>query len=140
MSRVLGVDLGARRIGLASSDVTRTLASPHSVLERSGDPMRDHRAIIDTARELEADTVVVGLPISLSGSEGPAATAVRHEVQELRALAEPEIQVLVHDERFTTVSAERSLREAGGSKRARRAGVDAAAAAVMLQAWLESAG
>jgi putative Holliday junction resolvase len=134
---VLGVDLGARRIGLASSDETETLASPLSLLERSGDAARDHRAIIDAAREIDAHTIVVGLPLSLSGREGPAANAVRTEVEALRALASPDIDVVVHDERLTTVSAERALRESGSRRRSRRQKIDAAAAAVMLQSWLD---
>ena len=137
MPRVLGVDLGARRIGLASSDETHTLASPLSFLERSGDSGRDHQAIIDAAREIDAHTIVVGLPLSLSGREGPAANAARTEVEALRALASPDIEVVVHDERLTTVSAERALRDAGSRRRSRRQKIDAAAAAVMLQSWLE---
>ncbi len=139
MARVLGVDLGARRIGLACSDVTGTLASPLSVLERSGDPGRDHAAIVAAAREAEAASIVVGLPLSLDGSDGPAARAARTEVDELAAVAGPDLPVSVHDERLTTVSAERNLAAAGVKGRARRKVIDSAAAAVMLQSWLEGA-
>ncbi len=135
----MGVDLGARRIGLASSDESRTLASPLSVLERSGDQQRDHEAIIATAREIGATCIVIGLPRSLSGRDGPAARSVRAEVDELRALAGDTVSVELHDERLSTVSAERSLRDAGHRGRARRGRVDAAAAAVILQSWLERA-
>ena len=135
----MGVDLGARRIGLASSDESRTLASPLSVLERSGDRQRDHEAIIATAREIGATCIVIGLPRSLSGRDGPAARSVRAEVDELRALAGDTVSVELHDERLSTVSAERSLRDAGHRGRARRGRVDAAAAAVILQSWLERA-
>ena len=107
------------------------------MLERTGDASRDHRAIVEAAREIGAAEIVVGLPLSLSGQDGPAARAVREEVEELRAMSEPDIAVHVHDERFTTMTAERSLREAGGRRRARREKVDAAAAAVMLQSWLD---
>ena len=138
MARVLGVDLGARRIGLASSDATGTLASPLSMLERTGDAEHDHRAIIEAARDLGARTIGGGLPISLSGGEGPAAHAVRAEVDALQQLAGPAIEVVVHDERLTTVTAERALRHSGARRRSRRAKIDAAAAAVMLQSWLES--
>ena len=72
---VLGVDLGSVRIGLALSDPTRTVASPHSVLQRSRSHETDHQAIVATAREAEATAIVVGLPLSLSGREGPAAQA-----------------------------------------------------------------
>jgi len=132
------VDLGARRIGLARSDPSGTLASPVSVLERSGDRGADHRAILDAAREAGADRIVVGLPISLSGDEGPAARDVRDELDELRAAADDELIIEAHDERFTTVTANRALAQAGHRSPARRQSIDAAAAAVMLQSWLEA--
>ena len=135
---MLGVDLGSRRIGLARSDVTGTLASPLRVLERSGDVIADHRAIVAAARAEDADRIVVGFPRSLSGDEGPAARAVRAEVEELRVVAGDDVTVVVHDERFTTVTAERHLVEAGVGRAARRRVRDAAAAAVMLQSYLEA--
>jgi putative Holliday junction resolvase len=134
---VLGVDLGSRRIGLAVSDPSGTLASPFAVLERTGDRDADHRAILDAAREAEASTVVVGLPRSLSGREGPAARDARAEAAELRELAGEGLAVELYDERFTTVTAERSLVEAGVRRDARKRVVDKVAAAVMLQGWLE---
>jgi len=134
----LGVDLGTRRIGLALSDPSRTLATPHEVLRRSGDPAADRRAIVDTARRQDANVIVVGLPLSLSGRSGPAARAALEEVEALRAVA-GDIEVTVHDERLTTVTAERALTEAGLRREARRRVVDKVAAAVMLQSWLEQA-
>jgi putative Holliday junction resolvase len=139
MARVIGVDLGARRIGLACCDVTETLASPLAVLERSGDRARDHRAIVDAARNAGSEQIVVGLPLSLDGSEGPAASAVLDEVEELRDSVQGVMAVVVHDERLTTVSAERALAAAGVRGAARRRLIDAAAAAVMLQSWLDGA-
>ena len=106
MTRVLGVDLGARRIGLAASDPSGVLASPVGVIERSGDRAVEHRAIVTAAKNSEADRVVVGLPRSLSGRFGPAAKSVLAEVEELRELATSEaIAVETHDERFTTTIA-----------------------------------
>lgn len=136
-SRVLGVDLGSRRIGLALSDATGTLASPLSVLPRSGDVAADHRAIVATAREHGATTIVVGLPRSLSGADGPAARAVRAEVEALRAVAR-DLAVELYDERFTTVTAHRALAAGGTRRRDRKDKIDAAAAAVMLQGYLEA--
>jgi putative Holliday junction resolvase len=137
--RVLGVDLGSVRIGLALSDPTRTVASPHSVLRRAkNDPAADHRAILEIAREHEVTTIVVGLPLSLSGGKGPAARAAAAEIEELRGAAGAGIDVIAHDERLTTVSAERSLDEAGVRGADRTAVVDKVAAAIMLQSWLES--
>jgi putative Holliday junction resolvase len=133
---VLGIDLGTRRIGLACSDRSGTIATPLRVLERSGDRGRDHRAIVDIAIDEEAERIVVGWPLSLSGDEGPAARAARLEADELQVVA-GEVPVELHDERLTTVSAERSLLEAGLRRDARTKVRDAVAAAVMLQAYLE---
>ena len=138
MSRILGVDLGSRRIGLALSDPSGTLASPYGVLQRSRDHATDHRAILAAAREGEAERIVVGLPRSLSGRAGPAAQAALVEIEELRAAAGDAITIEAHDERLTTVIAERSLVEAGMRRDARRKVVDKAAAAVMLQSYLEA--
>jgi putative holliday junction resolvase len=137
-SRALGVDLGERRIGLALSDPSRTVASPHDVLRRSGDPVADRKAIVDIAREHDAGVIVVGLPLSLSGGKGPAARAALAEVEALRAVAGG-IEVVVQDERLTTVTAERALIEGRVRRDARRQVIDKVAAAVMLQSWLERA-
>jgi putative Holliday junction resolvase len=138
MGRVLGVDLGSRRIGLALSDPGGRVATPHGVIERSGDAAADRRTILAHAREAGASRVVVGLPLSLSGDTGPAARAVLGEVDALRALAGDEVTVETHDERLTTVIAERGMRQAGARRSARRRAVDAAAAAVILQSYLEA--
>jgi putative Holliday junction resolvase len=138
MGRVLGVDLGSRRIGLAMSDPAGRVATPHAVIERSGDLAADHRTILAHAREAGASRIVVGLPLSLSGDVGPAARAVLEEVEALRAEANGAIRVETHDERLTTVIAERGLRAARVPRRARRRAVDPAAAAVMLQSYLEA--
>lgn len=135
-TRALGVDLGERRIGLALSDPSRTVASPFQVLRRSGDAAADRRAIVEVAREEGANVIVVGLPLSLSGRAGPAAQAALVEVEAIRAIA-GDIELVVHDERLTTVTAERALNEARMRREARRRIVDKVAAAVMLQSWLE---
>lgn len=143
--RVLGVDLGTRRIGLAVSDPGGRLASPAGCVERSGDRGADHARLAATVAELAAEAVVVGLPLSLSGGTGPAARAALEEVDQLREVLS--VPVHTQDERFTTVTAARSLREAGprpGSTRARarrrRGALDEAAAAVLLQSWLDAGG
>ena len=138
--RVAALDLGARRIGVAYSDSGRSLASPWGTIERSGDAGRDRRAVVEAVREVEASTVVVGLPLSLSGQVGPAARAALNEASALRALLEPlGVRVETADERFTTVEAERSLRAAGRTGKAARRVIDSAAAMVLLQAWLDNA-
>jgi putative Holliday junction resolvase len=138
--RVAALDLGSRRIGVAYSDSRRTIASPWGTIERSGDAERDRAAIVDAVREIEATVVIVGLPLSLSGSTGPAARAALDEAEALRATLEPhDVAVETADERFTTVEAQRSLAAAGRRGKSARQVVDSAAAMVLLQAWLERA-
>ena len=134
--RAIGLDLGSKRIGVALSNSEGTMATPYEVVVRSGDTARDHRAIRDLVKESEAELVVVGLPLSLDGSEGPMARRCRAESVELELALE--IQVELWDERFTTVSAEQQLiaLDLGTSKR--RKIIDKVAASVMLQAWLDA--
>lgn len=136
--RALGVDLGERRIGIAVSDAEGRVATPLTVVERSGSAGRDHQRIAELAGEYEAEAVVVGMPLSLDGSAGPAARRAEREAQQLRAaLAVP---VMTHDERLSTVIAERALAESGLSAKVRRRRVDMVAASVILQGWLDLAG
>ena len=133
--RALGLDLGAKRIGVAVSDRAGRLATPADVLHRTGDRARDHRAVADLVVEWEAEVVGVGGPYSLDGGTGPAAEAMTAESRQLARARD--VPVETHDERLTTVSAERRLREAGLDSRAQRKVVDQVAAAVLLQAWLD---
>ena len=134
--RVVGLDLGARRIGVAVSDSRGVLATPYTVIPRSGDDAADWARIADVVRELAAEAVVVGLPLSLDGSVGPAATAAEVEAVALRQVLD--VPVECYDERLSTVSAERSLAASGVRGTARRKVVDQVAAAVLLQSWLDS--
>lgn len=133
--RALGLDLGSQRIGVALSDSDGSMALPYDVVHRSGDRDRDHRRIAELVAETEAEIVVVGLPLSLDGSVGPMAKRYRAEARRLRATLH--VPVETYDERLTTVTAERALRETDLSGRARRKVVDQVAAAVMLQSWLD---
>ena len=134
--RVVGIDLGTRRIGVAVSDATGTLASPYSVIERGRERTEDHRAIAAVVAEVEAERVVVGLPLSLSGAVGPAAQAAQAEADELAAALS--VPVETFDERLTTVTADRALKARKLKAPARRQVVDQVAATVMLQHWLDS--
>ncbi len=135
--RVLGVDLGSRRVGLAISDSDRRVASALTVLIRGATHAEDHARLASVLAETAANLVVVGLPLSLSGRAGPAAQRVVEEVGELhRALAVP---VQLCDERYSTVVAHRSLRAGGRKAPARREVVDKVAAATILQTWLDRA-
>lgn len=134
--RALGLDLGSRRIGVSVSDSAGTVATPVETLERSARPADDHQSIAGLVAEWEAEIVVVGLPLSLDGSTGPAAQSALDEAARLaETLAVP---VVTHDERLTTVSAERSLVAQRLAGPARRRVVDRVAAAVILQAWLDA--
>lgn len=135
MPRVLGVDLGSARVGLALSDPTGLTAQPLEVLRTSGDD--DVAATIaDRVRELEVDEVVVGIPIRMNGTRGPEAEAAEAFAQRLEARA----RVPVHrwDERLSTKQAEGVMRSGGADARRQRGTVDKVAAAIVLQAYLES--
>lgn len=131
--RALGIDLGDRRIGVAVS--SGSVASPIDTVERSGDRALDHRRLLEIAAEWEVDTLVVGLPLSLDGTEGPAARAVRAEIDQLAATTS--LTIVPYDERLTSVTATRLLREGEVPGRSQRRVVDRLAAAVLLQAWLD---
>lgn len=134
--RVVGIDLGTRRVGVAVSDPDGRVAVPHGVILRSGDADADRARVAEAVEECGADLVVVGLPVSLDGTAGPAARAARAEAEALaEAVAVP---VELHDERLTTVIATRRLAAVGHRSRDRRGRVDAEAAAVLLQSWLDS--
>lgn len=132
--RVLGLDLGDVRIGVAISDPDRRLAVPLGTL-RTGAP-RDLRAIAELVREHDITLVVVGYPLRLSGEAGTRAKHAETFAGVLRdTLGVP---VALHDERLSTVEADRALREAGAGGRERRRVVDRSAATVILQAYLDA--
>jgi len=134
--RALGIDLGTKRIGLAVSDISGTIASPHSVLLRTKSVRSDHLKIAEIVQQEEVEVVVIGLPLLMAGGQGPAAKAATIEARRLSTVLSVPIEMF--DERMTTVAADRALKEANLSATARRQYVDKVAAAIMLQAWLES--
>lgn len=133
--RVLGLDVGDRRIGLALSDETRTLATGLPTLERVG-PKKDVKAVADLARRHEVGHIVVGLPRRLDGSIGPQAEKVREFTSRVRAAVS--VPVVEWDERFTTVIAEQTLIEGGVRRSDRRKVVDKVAAVLILQNYLDA--
>ena len=128
----LAVDVGSVRVGVARSDPGGILATPLTVL-RSG-RLDELATLVAGADAIE---VIVGLPTSLSGREGAAAAAARGFAAELASRLAP-VPVRLVDERFTTTQAHDALRRGGKDSRARRDTVDAAAAAVLLQAALDT--
>jgi putative holliday junction resolvase len=136
--RALGLDLGERRIGVAVSDSGGALALPLCVIDRSGDADRDHAEVSRLVEELGIGVVVVGLPIGLNGRLGAAAEKILSESEILSgSLRAAGVEVVTHDERFTTVQAHKELARAGKREKSRRGSVDSSAAAVLLQSWLE---
>ena len=132
--RVLGLDLGDARIGVAISDEDRRVAVPLGTL-RTGAP-QDLRAVAGLVEEHGITLVVVGHPLSMSGLSGPRASAAEEFAGALRSFLP--VPVSLQDERLSTVEAERSLRRAGAGGRERRRVVDQTAATVILQAWLDA--
>ena len=133
--RAIGIDLGEKRIGVAISDSSGSLATPYEVVLRTGDRAQEHRQIRAIVEEVEAEIVVVGLPLSLDGSQGKAAKAAREEAKAIGQIVSLPLEM--HDERFTTVEAERLLKEQGLKAPERRKVVDKVAAAILLQAWMD---
>jgi putative Holliday junction resolvase len=130
----IGVDVGSVRIGVARSDPGGILASPFETV-RAG--KGDIDRIVQLVAENDAIEVIVGLPTSLSGREGPAAETARRFAAKIARRLDPET-VRLFDERLTTVTAESGLRDQGVRGQARRKVVDQAAAAVLLQAALDA--
>ena len=133
--RALGLDIGERRIGVAVSDPSGTVATPLVVLDarslaRDGTPLR--RLVED----YEPALLVVGMPLTMAGQEGPQAAIVKATV---RRLLEPlGVPVAYHDERLSSAAANRAMAEAGADERARRGSVDMVAASLLLQSYLDA--
>lgn len=132
----MAVDVGTVRVGVAASDPSRLLASPVATLRRDARGGSDLDELARLVLERGAVQVVVGLPRTLAGREGPSVAMARAYAEELRPRVEP-VPVRLVDERLTTVVAERALRGSGVKGRARRAVVDQAAAVALLQSVLD---
>jgi putative Holliday junction resolvase len=133
MGRVMALDSGTVRIGVAVSDSLGMIAQPHSSLPADDPELLSAIGLL--ASELDVDRVIVGLPVSLDGTEGPSARLAREfagRVAEATGLA-----VELVDERFSSVTAERVMIESGARRAERRSARDRVAAAVFLQAYLD---
>ena len=133
----LGVDVGSVRVGLAASDPSGLLASPVRTVQRDVQGGADRAEVAAEVTSRRALEVIVGLPRSLSGGEGPAAATARAWALELAGQVAP-VPVRLVDERLTTVDAHRQLRDSGVAGRRQRAVVDQAAAVLILQAALDA--
>lgn len=134
MARILGIDHGTARIGLALSDEMELVASPLRTLDAAAEPVREIARLV---RERGIARIVVGLPLRLSGEFGEAAARVENFVRELSKALDHEVPVELADERLSSVEAEASLSRAGiTDRKARREVMDQLAAVVILQGWL----
>ena len=134
--RALGLDLGSKRIGVALSDSSGLIANPYTVIQRSPHHSEDHRRIAAIVSEEEVDVVVVGLPLNMDGSRGPAARAAMAECTVLATVLG--VPVETSDERRSTVAADAVLMQSGMRAPDRRKVVDKVAATVILQGWLDA--
>jgi putative Holliday junction resolvase len=130
--KALGVDWGEVRIGLAVSDDTGTIASPYKVIPNDE---RAAGAVVNAASVTGAEEIVVGYPLTLTGEEGPAAERVQEFARELQGRISVPVKLV--DERFSTKNAEERMRAAGASREKIKKTADAAAAALILQTYLD---
>ena len=135
MGRTLALDFGDKRIGVALSDPTGLLGSPLTTLTRTN-PRHNFNAILDLVTEHEIETIVVGLPISLNGTIGPQGQKTLNFCDELRETISVPIKML--NEQYTSAEAELRIRESGEKPSKNRGRVDAIAAAIILQEWLDA--
>lgn len=131
--RILGLDIGERRIGVAVSDELGTIASPVGLIRRESDVARELKELII---RYDAVRLVAGLPVGLSGREGPQAALVREFTDALAS--EIDVPLDYWDERLSTAVAERSLIAGGTRRNKRKDKIDAVAAAVILQGYLDN--
>ena len=129
--RLMAIDLGDRRIGLAISDPSGTIASPAGFVERRAGKRPPLTALLAKAVELEAEGFVVGLPLDQRGEDSPRALEARRLAEELAKRTGLPTRLV--DERFTTAAALRTIQEMEGSTRGRKGDVDAMAATLLLQ-------
>ena len=134
MKRILGIDFGAARTGVAASDELRILAHPVETIFSNSSEVIVQR-IRDLVAEKEADCVVVGLPRNMNGSLGASAEKAQQFAEKLRSVLPCE--VITWDERLTTMAAHRALREGGQKTRDSRGFVDQVAAQMILQGYLD---
>ncbi|MBU3065123.1 Holliday junction resolvase RuvX [Nocardia sp. NEAU-G5] len=142
--RRIGIDVGTVRIGVASSDPDGILATPVETVQRAKSgrsggnraPATDLARIAEIVREYEAVEVIVGLPRTLRGENGTSAAMAVRFAKDLHALC-PAVPIRLSDERLTTVTAARALRDSGVRARGQRQMIDQAAAVSILQGWLD---
>lgn len=132
--RVIGLDIGEKRVGVAVSDPTGSVATPLVVLDAKK-VLGDGREVRRLVEDYEAELIVIGLPLSMDGSEGPQAASVRAAGARLARFLP--IPIVYHDERLSSSQARRSMSAAGVSDKAKRGSIDMVAASLFLQSFLD---
>lgn len=135
MARIMALDVGKARLGVALSDELKIIAQPYRTIRRSN-LKQDMRTLAEVVAEHEVERIVVGLPLRMQGDMGPAAEMTLEFVERMRkTIRHP---IVTWDERLTSVQAERALLESDMNRRRRREKIDQVAAAIILQSYLDS--
>lgn len=132
--KLIGLDVGTVRIGVATSDIMQILATPYETYKRRT-PYLDARYIIELAEKLQAEKLVFGLPLKLDGTEGDSAKMARELADKVSQLSS--LPIVFQDERLSTVSAERILIETGTRRKERKGQIDQIAATIILQNYID---
>jgi len=133
--RVLALDIGEKRIGVAVSDPSGTVATPVTVLD-APKVLGDGRDLVRLVEDYEVELVLVGLPLSMDGTEGPQAKRVRHSAARLAGFLRPPVEFA--DERLSSTQASKAMQAAGASTREQRGRLDMVAASLFLQSYLDA--
>lgn len=132
--KIVALDIGTVRIGIASSDIMEIIASAHAVYKRKNNSA-DVKFIADLVNDLQAGQIVIGLPLKMDGSEGQSVEMARQFGEELSKLVQ--VPIVYQDERLSTVTAQKILIEAGMRREKRKDKVDSLAATIILQSYLD---
>jgi putative Holliday junction resolvase len=135
MKRIIGLDLGDKRIGIAVCDPLRLIASPHGVYLRSGDDGKDMQYFADLQKELDAEYFVIGMPLNMDGSCGFQSEKVKAFAEKMQQSG---MRTAFFDERLSTRSAEKAMIEGNVRRSDRKKSIDSVAAALILQNYLDS--
>lgn len=137
VTRIMGIDIGEKRVGVALSDPLGLTAQPHAVIEYTG-PENLIRQLLDIAAEYEVGKIIAGVPYGLDGQKGESAEKILAFIRRLEENTDIEIETA--DERFSTAFSQKAMIEADASRKKRRRNIDKVAAAVILQGYLDSRG
>ena len=138
MGRIIALDVGDVRIGVAASDLMKIIANPVTTYHRTGDEQKDACEIAKLIREKEGELIVCGLPVTMDNGENDQTVKTRHFADVLKQYTDLPIEFI--DERFTTVSAERVLLEANMRRKDRKQVIDKIAATIILETYMRKKG